>query len=44
MTALTSLVAETTQNATPEPWVLGVTAFGILLVALFLVTRFNKDR
>lgn len=45
MTVLSSLLAEATaKNATPAPLLLGLTAFGVLLVALFLVTRFNKDR
>jgi hypothetical protein len=45
MTSLTMLLAEeTTKNATPEPIVLGLVAFGSLLLALFIVTRFNKDR
>ena len=31
-------------NATPEPLLVGGAAFGALLLALFIVTRFNKDR
>lgn len=40
-TALTSLLAE---NATPSPILMGLVAFGTLLLALFVVSRFNKDR
>jgi hypothetical protein len=44
--ALLSVLAETeeTKNATPEPVLLGLAAFGTLLLLLFLVSRFNKDR
>jgi hypothetical protein len=42
MTAL--LAAEASKNATPNPLVLGLTAGGILLVLLLVVSRFNKDR
>ena len=40
-TGLTALLAE---NATPAPLVMGLVAFGTLLLALIIVTRFNKDR
>jgi hypothetical protein len=29
---------------TPAPWILGVGAFVVLAIALFVVTRLNKDR
>ncbi len=38
------LAESTTENATPEPVLLGIGAFATLLLALFIVTRFNKDR
>ncbi len=43
--AIAALLAEsTTENPTPAPAVLGLVALGTLLLALFIVTRFNKDR
>jgi hypothetical protein len=42
MTAM--LAAEASKNATPNPLVVGLTAGGILLALLVIVTRFNKDR
>jgi hypothetical protein len=43
--AIAAVLAEsTTKNATPEPIVLGLVAFGTFLVLLFIVSRFNKDR
>jgi hypothetical protein len=43
--AIAALLAEsTTENSTPEPVVLGLVAFGTFLLALFIVSRFNKDR
>ncbi len=45
LTSVTAvLAAEAAKNATPNPLVLGLTAGGILLVLLVVVTRFNKDR
>jgi hypothetical protein len=46
---MTSMIAAvlseaTEHNATPEPLLIGGAAFGGLLLALFIVTRFNKDR
>jgi len=39
------LLAESTvENATPDPRLIGGAAFGGLLLALFIVTRLNKDR
>jgi hypothetical protein len=32
------------ENATPAPLLMGFVAFGTLLLALFIVTRWNKDR
>lgn len=32
------------ENATPSPILLGLFAFGTLLAALLLVSRWNKDR
>jgi hypothetical protein len=44
-TMIAGLLAESTSaNATPEPLVLGLVAFGTLITALLIVTRFNKDR
>ncbi len=45
--ALAAVLTETTEhveNKTPEPILLGLFAFGALLLLLFLVSRFNKDR
>jgi hypothetical protein len=46
MTSLlgTVLAEAHVENATPAPWVLGAAALGTLLLALLIVTRFNKDR
>jgi hypothetical protein len=45
LTAMTALAAaEASKNATPNPLVIGLTAIGILVVLLIVVTRFNKDR
>jgi hypothetical protein len=46
---MTSVIAvvlgeSTVENATPEPLLIGGVAFGALMLALFIVTRFNKDR
>ncbi len=38
------LAESTVENATPEPLLVGGAAFGALLLALFIVSRFNKDR
>ncbi len=32
------------EHSGPEPWAVGLTAFVVLLLALFVVTRLNKDR
>jgi hypothetical protein len=45
LTQLAALLAEEpSKNATPNPLALGLTAGGILLLLLIVVTRFNKDR
>jgi hypothetical protein len=45
LTQMAALLAdEPSKNATPVPLVLGLTAGGILLLLLLVVTRFNKDR
>lgn len=45
LTSVTVLIAaEAGKNATPSPLALGLTAGGILLALLLVVTRFNKDR
>jgi|GEM_PF-2845880 len=45
LTSLTALVAaDAGTNATPSPLALGLTAGGILVLLLIVVTRFNKDR
>lgn len=45
VTAVAALLAEEEgKRAVPAPILLGLVAFGSLLLALFLVTRFNKDR
>lgn len=44
---LTTVLAEATtteETTVPQPLLLGLIAFGILALALFLVTRLNKDR
>jgi len=42
---LAAVLAESSvENATPEPLLIGGCAFAGLLLALFIVTRFNKDR
>jgi hypothetical protein len=43
-TALSSVLADSATNATPAPLLLGFVAFGTLLLALFIVSRWNKDR
>ncbi len=44
-TMIAAVLAEsTTENATPVPILMGVVAFGTLIAALIIVTRFNKDR
>jgi hypothetical protein len=45
--ALVSVLAEGTQNAEREginPILNGVAAFAILMLLLFITTRFNRDR
>jgi len=37
-------VAAHESESGPPAWVLGLTTLGILLVLLFTVTRFNRDR
>lgn len=45
LTSLTAvLTAAESKNSTPAPLALGLTAGGILLLLLIIVTRFNKDR
>lgn len=45
LTPLAALLAEeASKNATPNPLAVGLTAGGILLLLLIVVTRFNKDR
>jgi hypothetical protein len=42
---IAAVLSEATEhNATPEPLLIGGAAFGTLLLALFIVTRLNKDR
>lgn len=36
--------ATAAEHSGPEPWMFGLTAFVGLLLALFVVTRLNKDR
>jgi hypothetical protein len=43
-TSVTAVLAEATQNSTPDPVALGLLAGGILVALLIIVTRFNKDR
>ena len=44
LTSMPALLAEATKNATPNPLVVGLTAGAVLVLLLFVVTRFNKDR
>jgi hypothetical protein len=45
LTSLASVLTEaSTQNASPNPILIGLTAGGILVLLLIIVTRFNKDR
>ena len=44
LTSMPTMLAEATKNATPNPLAVGLTAFGILLLLLLVVTRLNKDR
>ena len=44
---LTTVLSEASsgeETTVPQPLVMGLIAFGILALALFLVTRLNKDR
>ncbi len=44
---LSTVLAEATTSegtSVPEPLVMGLIAFGVLVLALFLVTRLNRDR
>jgi hypothetical protein len=44
---LSTVLAEATaseETSVPQPIVMGLIAFGVLALALFLVTRLNRDR